>query len=247
MQHTLVLTDLAEVLTHVREQGFEPGEAAFEELTRSILVRHLRSLEPTHCLALFPSALALPGAPLSTARRAAIASLLDPLGIQPRDCADSQAAAALMAHVAARAAERGFRTVLLTRRPSLLHLLAQHVEVCDPVTMRWVSSEEVQARYGVRPELVTDCLALQQATGIGQKGAAKLLQAHGSAEAALEAAAASTSHVMDLLRAGRVPVMEALARSKLASPAVSLSPKDLAMPARARAAHEQISPRWTER
>jgi DNA polymerase-1 len=59
-----------------------------------------------------------------------------------------------------------------------------------------VDPKEVQRRYGVAPELVPDFIALRGdpsdgipgAKGIGEKGAADLLQRHGSLEAALEGA-----------------------------------------------------------
>jgi DNA polymerase-1 len=57
-----------------------------------------------------------------------------------------------------------------------------------------VDAAEVMRRYGVPPELVPDFIALRGdpsdgipgAKGIGEKGAAELLQRHGSLEAALE-------------------------------------------------------------
>jgi 5'-3' exonuclease len=57
-----------------------------------------------------------------------------------------------------------------------------------------VDAAEVKRRYGVPPELVPDFIALRGdpsdgipgAKGIGEKGAAELLQRHGSLEAALE-------------------------------------------------------------
>ena len=57
-----------------------------------------------------------------------------------------------------------------------------------------VDAAEVKRRYGVPPELVPDFIALRGdpsdgipgAKGIGEKGAAELLQRHGSLETALE-------------------------------------------------------------
>jgi DNA polymerase-1 len=57
-----------------------------------------------------------------------------------------------------------------------------------------VDAAEVKRRYGVPPELVPDFIALRGdpsdgipgAKGIGEKGAAELLQRHGSLEAAIE-------------------------------------------------------------
>ncbi len=60
-----------------------------------------------------------------------------------------------------------------------------------------VDAAEVEARYGIRPELVPDFIALRGdpsdglpgAPGIGAKTAASLLQRHGSLDAAIAAAA----------------------------------------------------------
>lgn len=239
-RNTLVLVDLSEVLEHVAVQGYLPSDPTSHEITRGLLLRHLRALEPTHSLALLPSLEQHHHASGYAHDRQWILELLEALGMRTWPCTDRGAAAALMSHVASKASERGFRSIVLTSQPALLHLLSRGVELCNPVTMRWISDEEVRAAHGVGPDSVTDSLALQRADGIGQKLAARLLEAHGDALAALAAAEVGTSHAHSLLRAGRSRVEDALRESRLKPPLDSLRPSDMAMDSRARAAHERI-------
>jgi len=95
--------------------------------------------------------------------------------------------------------EAGGHTLVMTGDRDMFQCAGEHVQILYVRTggkqgAELVDAAEVKRRYGVPPELVPDFIALRGdpsdgipgAKGIGEKGAAELLQRHGSLEAALE-------------------------------------------------------------
>lgn len=104
----------------------------------------------------------------------------------------------LAAAVAAEAASGG-EAVVVTSDRDAYQLVGERVTVVRPLrgvsVVERVGPGEVVERYGVRPDQVTDFIALRGdpsdripgARGIGPKKAAQILAAHGSLDAALQA------------------------------------------------------------
>jgi DNA polymerase-1 len=104
----------------------------------------------------------------------------------------------LLGTLSRQASDRGLDTVILTGDMDALQLVDKHVKVLT--SRRGFSdtvlydTEAVQARYGLSPEQIPDFKALRGDTsdnipgvpGIGDKTAAKLLQAYGSVESVFE-------------------------------------------------------------
>ena len=97
----------------------------------------------------------------------------------------------------ARAAQaEGREVVVVSSDKDLMQLIADGIAMWDPMKGKAIDRAEVEARFGVGPELVCDVLALAGDTsdnvpgvpGIGVKTAAQLLAEHGSLEALLAAA-----------------------------------------------------------
>jgi 5'-3' exonuclease len=95
--------------------------------------------------------------------------------------------------------EAGGRTLVMTGDRDMYQCAGDRVQILYVRTggkqgAELVDAAEVKRRYGVPPELVPDFIALRGdpsdgipgAKGIGEKGAAELLQRHGSLEVALE-------------------------------------------------------------
>ena len=111
----------------------------------------------------------------------------------------------LLGAYARREAESGGRALVMTGDRDLFQCAGERVTILYVRTGREggepVDPAEVERRYGVRPELVPDFIALRGdpsdgipgAKGIGEKTAADLLVRHGSLEAALEGAVRETS------------------------------------------------------
>jgi DNA polymerase-1 len=104
----------------------------------------------------------------------------------------------LLGSLAKRETEAGGRTLVMTGDRDMYQCANDQVQILYVRTGgkqggELVDAAEVRRRYGVPPELVPDFIALRGdpsdgipgAKGIGEKGAAELLQRHGSLEAAL--------------------------------------------------------------
>jgi 5'-3' exonuclease len=105
----------------------------------------------------------------------------------------------LLGAYARRETDAGGETLVMTGDRDMFQCAGDRVKILYVRTggkqgAELVDAAEVKRRYGVPPELVPDFIALRGdpsdgipgAKGIGEKGAAELLQRHGSLEAALE-------------------------------------------------------------
>jgi DNA polymerase-1 len=96
--------------------------------------------------------------------------------------------------IAARMAARGIDTVVLTGDKDLMQLVGEHVRLWDTMRDRWIDSEAVRERFGVRPEQVIDIMGLMGdpidnipgIKGIGEKTATALVRRFGTIEHLLE-------------------------------------------------------------
>jgi 5'-3' exonuclease len=107
----------------------------------------------------------------------------------------------LLGSYARREVDAGGRAMLMTGDRDMFQCAGERVTVLYVRTggargAEEVGPDEVRDRYGVRPELVPDFIALRGdpsdgipgARGVGEKTAAELLRRHGSLEAVLDAA-----------------------------------------------------------
>jgi 5'-3' exonuclease len=105
----------------------------------------------------------------------------------------------LLGAYAKRETEAGGRTLVMTGDRDMFQCVNDSVQVLYVRTggkqgAELVDAADVKRRYGIPPELVPDFIALRGdpsdgipgAKGIGEKGAAELLQRHGSLETAIE-------------------------------------------------------------
>jgi 5'-3' exonuclease len=105
----------------------------------------------------------------------------------------------LLGAYARRETDAGGRTLVMTGDRDMFQCVGDSVQVLYVRTggkqgAELVDAADVKRRYGIPPELVPDFIALRGdpsdgipgAKGIGEKGAAELLQRHGSLEAAIE-------------------------------------------------------------
>ena len=100
--------------------------------------------------------------------------------------------------LARRAEAKGCQVVIVSSDKDMMQLVTDRVSMLNPAKDdEWYDPAKVQAFLGVRPEQVTDLLALKGdavdnipgAPGIGDKGAKDLIERFGSVEAAMERAA----------------------------------------------------------
>lgn len=104
----------------------------------------------------------------------------------------------VIATLVARARAEDFEVCIISGDKDLMQLVGPGVTVYEPMRVKRYGPAEVEEKMGVPPALVADSLALAGDTsdnipgvrGIGPKTAAKLLLAHGSLDAVLDAAAA---------------------------------------------------------
>ena len=106
----------------------------------------------------------------------------------------------LIASYARAACERGWDVTIVSSDKDLMQLIGPcgtgHIDMLDTMKNVRIGIPEVEEKFGVPPELVGDVLALMGDAvdnvpgirGIGPKTATKLIQEHGSLEAALAAA-----------------------------------------------------------
>ena len=106
----------------------------------------------------------------------------------------------LIASYARAACERGWDVTIVSSDKDLMQLVGPHaggrIEMLDTMKNQRIEEPEVEEKFGVPPTLVGDVLALMGDAvdnvpgirGIGPKTATKLIQEHGSLEAALAAA-----------------------------------------------------------
>jgi DNA polymerase-1 len=100
----------------------------------------------------------------------------------------------LIASYARTACAQGRDVMIVSSDKDLMQLVADGIEMWDPVKQKPIDRAEVEVRFGVAPELVRDVLALAGDTsdnvpgvpGIGVKTAAQLINEFGSLEALLE-------------------------------------------------------------
>ncbi|MCB2061565.1 MAG: DNA polymerase I [Novosphingobium sp.] len=108
----------------------------------------------------------------------------------------------LIASYARAAAEQGWDVTIVSSDKDLMQLVGPHgdghIDMLDTMRSQRIDIPEVEEKFGVPPEKVGDVLALMGDSvdnipgvyGVGPKTATKLIQEHGSLEAALEAAPA---------------------------------------------------------
>jgi len=97
----------------------------------------------------------------------------------------------LIATIIDRTAESGASYVIVTPDKDLTQLVSDRVTIVDPARNRRFDAAAVKAKFGVRPDQMTDYLGLTGdavdnipgVRGIGPKTAAQLLARHGSIEA----------------------------------------------------------------
>ena len=112
---------------------------------------------------------------------------------------DNMEADDLLGSYATRETRAGGRTLVMTGDRDMFQTVNDSVQVLYVRTggkqgAELVDTADVKRRYGIPPELVPDFIALRGdpsdgipgAKGIGEKGAAELLQRHGSLETAIE-------------------------------------------------------------
>jgi DNA polymerase I len=100
----------------------------------------------------------------------------------------------LIASYARTACAQGRDVMIVSSDKDLMQLVSNGIEMWDPVKQKPIDRAEVEARFGVAPELVRDVLALAGDTsdnvpgvpGIGVKTAAQLINEFGSLEGLLE-------------------------------------------------------------
>lgn len=98
-----------------------------------------------------------------------------------------------LATLALRAVDRGYVVVVASVDKDMWCLIALGVRVYHPFERKWIDQADVQSRFGVRPEQMSDLLALMgdRVDGIpgvpkvGKKTAAELLERFGCVEAIL--------------------------------------------------------------
>jgi DNA polymerase I len=96
------------------------------------------------------------------------------------------------------AVEQDFDVKVITGDKDLMQLVSDRVTLWEPMREKLYRAEQVEEKFGVRPEKIGDLLALMGDTsdnipgvrGVGQKTAAKLLKLHGDLEGVLAAAQA---------------------------------------------------------
>ncbi len=96
----------------------------------------------------------------------------------------------LLGTVATAGEAAGLEVVIVSGDKDLMQLVSPRVSLWDPGKAQWIRTQEVEARWGVGPEWVTQVLALAGDTSdnipgvpkIGDKTAAQLIQAFGSVE-----------------------------------------------------------------
>ncbi|MFO1036952.1 MAG: DNA polymerase I [Geminicoccaceae bacterium] len=99
----------------------------------------------------------------------------------------------LIASYARSAREAGEEVLIVSSDKDLMQLVASGVEMWDPMKQKPIGPAEVVEKFGVKPELVRDALALIGDTsdnvpgvpGIGPKNAAQLIEEFGSLEGIL--------------------------------------------------------------
>jgi len=99
----------------------------------------------------------------------------------------------IIATLATRAAEAGGRVTIISSDKDLMQLVGPGIEMIDPMKAIRIGRDEVEARFGVPPELVVDVQALAGdsvdnvpgAPGIGVKTAAQLIRDYGDLDTLL--------------------------------------------------------------
>ena len=115
-------------------------------------------------------------------------SILERRGVEADD---------LIATLAERAVEEGFRVLIVSSDKDLLQLVREGVIIVHPAKYNRLDTEAVKEKFGVMPKRIPDVLALMGDSadnvpgvpGIGEKGAKKLISEWGSLEKLLAHAA----------------------------------------------------------
>ena len=179
---------------------------AFKTPSRAVAV-----LEAAPDIAAWPALLAAQLAPLR--------ELLEALGIRAVEAAGEVHVVASYTHAAL---DDGDDVVVVGIDKRFAQLVTDRVWWYDANKDARYTPEMVQKRFLVPPERVAEWLALvgdddamPGVAGIGAKGAAGLIEAHGSVERALEAAAAIPGRTGNVLRASGDAVRTELVRARL--------------------------------
>ena len=211
---TLLLVDALNLIRRVYaaqpgEDGAERAEGARQSCAQS-LARALRQVRPTHAACVFDGEGPSwrheldPGykeghAPMPEALRQALGGYrraFGELGVTSLDFPGLEADD-VIATMAVKAAAAGASVVVLSTDKIFGELLPAGVRVRDHFRGRESDAATVEEKFGVRPELLADLLALAGdrgnnipgVPGIGAKTAAKLLARHGCLDQALRSAA----------------------------------------------------------
>lgn len=124
---------------------------------------------------------------IRTATRAFSVPCIEMSGFEADDLIASYARAALA---------EGWKVTIVSSDKDLMQLIEPQLDMLDTMNNRWLERAAVIDKFGVPPELLGDVLGLMGdavdnvpgVPGVGPKTAAKLVQDHGSLEAALAAA-----------------------------------------------------------
>jgi len=102
----------------------------------------------------------------------------------------------LIATIAKEGKEKGFEVIIVSADKDLMQLVSDNVKLFDPMKNKYMGEEEVEAKFGVKPNKVIDVQALSGDSvdnvpgvpGIGPKTAAQLINEYGDLETLLERA-----------------------------------------------------------
>jgi 5'-3' exonuclease len=146
----------------------------------------------------------------------------------------------VIATLAMRAIERGFRVIVLSTDKDLCRLVEHGVELRDHFKNCWRDQAWVRERFGVLPRQITDYLALvgddmddiPGVPGVGVKTAVKLLAEYGDVKGVLAAAPDIKGKLGESLRQNAPLAMLSfrLASLKLDVDLGRLTPRDIQLP-----------------
>lgn len=206
------------VPTDRKNAGGEPVGALFA--VARALGRVIAFKAPARAVAVLDAAAAERAwPPLLAAQLPALAPLLEAHGLHVVRTADEAHAVASYAQAAL---DAGDDVIVVGMDKRFAQLVGERLWWYDANKDARYTPEMVQKRFQVEPAKVAEWLALvgdddalPGVAGIGAKGATSLLEAHGSIERALEAAAGIPGRTGNALRAAREEIPRELARARL--------------------------------